>query len=245
MIRALLLAGALVGACAAPSIGPRFALPEDPETVVVRLAKSRRGADPQPVLELTAGATIRTRTGSQALDAYTIQDLLAYIVDDQGFFEIDEKALQLAIHQSNSRHGGAIAVMDAATTTITVRLHDREHSVSQYALAFSAQRFSDIDALVRLAAIERRIVRFGAAGHLGGPAGAGLFLAQANRALAQNHPGVAPLTLDDLATAGTRRDGAIVAHFRRAATATTVTIATVSWLPGAQPEVRVESNEPR
>jgi len=243
VIRALLVAGALVGACATP-YEPRFELPDDPQAVVVRLAKARREAEPQPILELTAGATMRTRTGFQATDAAQLQALLASIVEEQGFFEIDERALQLAVHQSNSRHGAAVAVMDAATTTITVRLRDREHSVSQYALAFRAQRFSDIDALVRLAAIERSIVRFGAVAHLGGAKGAERFVAAANAELARSHPDVAPLGLDDLATAGTRRDGAVVAHFRRAATPTTVTVATVVWpVAGALPEVRVQSNE--
>jgi len=243
VIRASLLLALVAAGCATASKPARFALPEDPGAIVVLLAKSRGADEPQALLELSADATLRTRNGSKAANAADLQELLAYIVDDQRFFDIDEQAIRLAVHQSNSRHGSAVVVMDAPTTHITVRLHDREHTVAQYSLAFRAQRFSDVDPLRRLAAIERRIIRFGAVAHLGGQERAEQFAAAANRALAKAHPSVAAFTLDDLSTAGTRRDGAIVAHFRRASTPTTITFATVAWPDGGEPAVQVQSNE--
>jgi len=183
------------------------------------------------------------RNGTARIDTDETQSLLHFVIEDQRFFEIDAQALKLAVHQANSRYGGAIAVMDGTTTAIEVTLKDRRHTVEQYALAFSARRYSKIAALQRLAAIERRLIHVAAIAHLGGDETAARMLRAANEQLAMVYPAVAPLTLNDLATAGTRRDGARVAHFRRAATATSVTVATVVLAEGQDPVARVQSNE--
>ncbi|MHC4954475.1 MAG: hypothetical protein ACYTGZ_11355 [Planctomycetota bacterium] len=246
MSRAAAIVFALATACSSVA-APRFDLPEDPAAEIIVLERegglAARGEQRPPLLRLQADGTLHTRGGTAQIAPDRIQDLLGYIVDDQRFFEIDSEALRLAVHQSNSRYGSAVVIMDAPTTRVDVRLRARSHSVSQYALAFTAQRHSEIDELRRLAAIEKRLIRFVAVTHLGGVEAAESMLALANNRLYLDHPTVAPLTLDSLATAGTRRDGARVAHFRRAASATSVTIATVTMPEGGGAVVQVRSNE--
>jgi len=216
---------------------PRYALPDDPTATIVDLSKNGTS-----LVRVQADGTVHLKNGSAQVDP---QALLEFIIEDQSFFEIDPQALKLRVHQANSRYGGAVAVMDATTTAIAVTLPDRSLTVEQYALAFASQRYSEIDALQRLAAVERGIIRTVSIAHLGGKDAATRMLRAANAELARAFPGVAPLTMQNLATAGTRRDGALVAHFRRAASATTVTVATVKLPPDGKPVVEVESNEAR
>jgi len=216
---------------------PRYALPDDPTATIVDLRKNGIS-----LVRVQADGSVHMKNGSTHVDS---QALLRFIIEEQRFFDIDPQALKLRVHQANSRYGGAVAVMDATTTAIEVALRDRSLTVEQHALAFSSQRYSEIDALQRLAAVERGIIRTVAIAHLGGMDSATRMLRAANAELARAFPGVAPLTMENLATAGTRRDGALVAHFRRAASATTVTAATVKLPPEGEPVVQVKSNETR
>ena len=234
----LALAGLVCVAACAGSPRPRYELPEDPTAAIVELRKGEAR-----IVRIEADGTIRLRNGTTSADPEQIQELLRFIVEDQRFFDIDQQALKLAVHQANSRYGTAIAVMDGNTTTVSVRLRDRVHAVEQYALEFSAQRYSAVPALQRLAAVERAIVRFVAIAHLGGESTALRMLRAANDELYARYPEVELLTMDDLATAGTRKDGALVAHFRRSASATTVTVATVALPEGGEPVAKVRSNE--
>jgi len=236
-LKPVIAALALLTACAgAPE--PRYELPGDPAATIIELRRNS-----ESLVRMQADGTVHWRNGTARAAPDKVQDLLAFIVEDQRFFEIDPQALKLAVHQANSRYGAAVAVMDGTTTTIEVTLRDRRHVVEQYALAFSAQRYSKVSALQRLAAIERGVIRFVAIAHLGGDKVAERMLRTANDRLRSDFPAVPPLTMDDLATAGTRRDGALVAHFRRAASATTVTVATVVLPPDGDPVAQVRSNE--
>jgi hypothetical protein len=228
---------ALLAACSGTP-DPRPEPPIKPSATVVEL---RRGSE--LLLRVHADGALRLRNGEARVAPGEVEELLRFIVEEQRFFEIDPQALRLAMHQANSRYGSAVVVVDGATTTIEVTQRGRHHAVEQYALAFSAQRYSEVAALRRLAAIEHHLIRFGAVAHLGGDAVAQRMLRAANEQLAVVFPAVAPLTLEDLATAGTRRDGALVAHFRRDASATSVTLATVVQVAGEKPTARVTSNE--
>jgi len=234
-------AGLVWIACLAACAGtpqPRYALPEEPTAAIVELRKGDT-----EIVRMETDGTIRLRNGTTSASADQIQELLRFIIEDQRFFEIDQQALKLAVHQANSRYGSAIAVMDGNTTRVAVRLRDRGHAVEQYALEFSAQRYSAVPALQRLAAVERAIVRFVAIAHLGGESTALRMLRAANDELYAQYPEVELLTMDDLATAGTRKDGALVAHFRRSASATTVTVATVVLPQTGDLIAKVRSNE--
>jgi len=200
----------LACACATPQT--RYERPA--EGPVVRLASKGERVG-KPPLDLLPDGTMRSGAGETRIDADAVQALLRFIVEDQRFLDIDGDAVRLKIHQENSQRGSALAVLHAPTSVIEVRLKDRRHAVEMHALQFEATAHPKIGALQRLARVQRRIIRVFSVALLGGEARAGELRDAASAELKKHHPGRAPFTLNDLAAAGRRPDGALVAHFRR------------------------------
>lgn len=206
----------LLAACASPP--PRFALPEEAGADVLVLdQRPKSGPRPrkEPLIRYAADGTMRTGAGEARLEPEELQDLLAYVIDEKRFFDLDTEAIRLKLHQENSRRGSALAVLRAPVSVIEVRLRDRTHRVEVHALQFQANTHPTIAALQQLAAIERKLVRSSSVALLGGTDGAARVLALANEELARRYPQRTALALTDLAGVGRRKDGARVAHFRR------------------------------
>ncbi len=87
------------------------------------------------------------------LDAAELEELVKFIVTEQKFFEHDSNALKDRIEQVPDR----AIVMDAPSTTITLRTRQKCHTVNVYALSMVARQLTSIDGLQRLHAIEQRL----------------------------------------------------------------------------------------
>jgi hypothetical protein len=209
------LAPLLLAACAASA--PRYALPGDGYVVLLESKGTRRE---QPPLVIHPDGTMTSSAGNTRIDGDELQALLRSLIEEQRFFDIDGEAIRLAIHQENSQRGSALAVLHAPTSAVELRLKDRTHRVEVHALQFEANAHPGIDPLQRLAAIQRRLIRVFSVALLGGEARAARLRDLASEELRRHHPGRAPFTLDDLAAAGRRPDGSLVAHFRRDESAT-------------------------
>jgi hypothetical protein len=203
----------LVG-CAGPS---RYELPESAPVIVL----DSKGSRSKPMV-IEPDGTMRSAAGETSIDADRLQALLRYVIEDELFFDIDSKAVKLAIHQENSRRGSALAVFNAPTSILALNLRDRAHRVEVHALQFEAKAHPDIEALQRLARIQRRLIREFSVALLGGETRARELGELASAELRASHPDRAPFELADLAAAGRRKDGSLVAHFRRDETATTL-----------------------
>jgi len=204
------LAPLLLAACAASA--PRYALPEAGPVVALESKGAHR---PQPPLVIHPDGTMASSAGETRIDPARLQELLRFIIEEQRFWDIDSEAVRLAIHQENSQRGSALAVLHAPTSVLEVRLQDRTHRVEVHALQFEANAHPGIDSLQRLAAIQRRVIQVFSIALLGGEWRVARLRDLASAELRKHHPDRAPFTLDDLAAAGRRSDGSLVAHFRR------------------------------
>jgi hypothetical protein len=206
----------LLTACAAKQT--RYELPEDGPVIVLDTKGAKRA---QPPLVIQQNGVMHSAAGETSIDPDQLQALLRFLVEEQRFLDIDSDAVRLAIHQENSQRGSALAILHAPTSILTLNLRDRTHRVEVHALQFEAKAHPKIESLQRLALIQRRIIREFSIALLGGERRAQRLCDLASEELATRHPERAPFTLTDLAAAGRRKDGSLVAHFRRDETATT------------------------
>jgi hypothetical protein len=113
----------------------------------------REKAKPGPLLSVRAGGTVRvqdifegTPDVETTISSDEIQDLLRFILVENRFFEIDEKLNDSIPYM----------ITDHRSTIIGVRLQDRAHEISVYALSFNAEEQPRSE-LTRLEAIHRRL----------------------------------------------------------------------------------------
>lgn len=223
-------------ACAAP--GPRYALPEPSGQPVVIL--SHAGAGAQPLLQFTNDGQVLTRAGKARIDDGRLQELLHFVLSTERFFDIDTDAVKLAIHQQNSQRASALAVFNAPTTIMELRLRDRTHRVEVHALEFQATTHASIPSLQRLVAIQRRLIFESGVALVGGEKELRDLAKRASKALQEKHPERAPFTTDALVGVGRRKtDGAHVVHFRREESAVVLSYAIVVVPPSGAPTVRL------
>ena len=97
-----------------------------------------------------------------------LQEILLFVLSTERFFDIDTDAVKLSIHQQNSQRGSALAVFNAPTTSLELRLRDRTHRVEVHALEFQATTHANIPSLQRLIAIQRRLIQESGIALLGG-----------------------------------------------------------------------------
>ena len=198
------------------SNGPRFELPEGEREPVIVLRENvnlpQFQGDLEPLV-LVRDGTMISAAGEARIDAERMDEILAFVVDLQRFFDIDTEAVKLAIHQANSQRASAVAVLNASTTTIEVHLRDRSHVVTVNALKFQAFHHKQIAVLQQLVAIQHRVVREFQIAILGGDDALKRVLAAATEKLAEGRT----VTLDHLVSLGRQKnDGTLVALFNPA-----------------------------
>jgi hypothetical protein len=206
-----------LGACV--SSGPNYALPKESGEPVFIL--SHGGTDTQPLLQFTNDGQVLTRAGKAQINNRRLQDLLHFVLSTERFFDIDTDAVKLAIHQQNSQRGSALAVFNAPTTIMELRLRDRTHRVEVHALEFQATSHANIPSLQRLVAIQRRLIQESGIALMGGEKKLDKLAARATKELRSKYPERAGFTTAELVGVGRRKaDGARVVHFRREESAT-------------------------
>ncbi len=166
------LSASLAGYTAAHSpvpatLGQALALPADPDAVVLRW-HSTGGMLPTvdaAVLLIQANGVfsararpgdLRRRTGQ--LSAQALQDLLVWIVEQQGFARLSGEAMLAEIRLISERSGRLFRLMDGGESSFEIGLPGLQHRVSFAALDAAFVRFPEVADLRRLHAIKQRLL---------------------------------------------------------------------------------------
>ena len=162
------LAGRTAAHSAVPAVlGQALALPAAPHAVVLRW-ESTGGLLPTEdatVLLIHANGVfsararpgdLRRRTGQ--LSAQALQDLLAWIIEAQGFARLSGEAMLAEIGLISERSGRLFRVMDGGESSFEIDLPGLQHRVSFAALDAAFSRFPEVDGLRRLHAIKQRLL---------------------------------------------------------------------------------------
>jgi hypothetical protein len=156
----------------------RHLLPADPEAIVIEWRYSGDLGEPAedtPDLVVRAGGRVtvgpRLAGGRPAEGRITprrLQDLLAFALDQNRFFEIEEPALGRKLEAARRRRGAPAAAggpvlaaqpyPDRGTTRILIAADGRRQAVEQQDLFAAARAYPKIGALGRLSAIGLRMM---------------------------------------------------------------------------------------
>jgi hypothetical protein len=153
-------------------------LPADPEAIVIEWRYSGDLSEPAkdtPDLVVRAGGRVtvgpRLAGGRPAEGRITprrLQDLLAFALDQNRFFEIDEPALGRKLEAARRRREAPVAAggpvllgqpyPDGGTTRILIAADGRRQAIEQQDLFAAARDYPKIGALGRLSAIGLRML---------------------------------------------------------------------------------------
>ncbi|MCB9892700.1 MAG: hypothetical protein H6833_13690 [Planctomycetes bacterium] len=220
-------ASLLVPVVGAQEEPPRFQLPKDPKAIVLSLdyvggfTPPRKTED--PYLRVLADGTMiappifqegEARTGK--LSADELQTLLRFVVEEQKLLAWDAEAVQRDIRKRQ-----VPMLADASSTVVFLQLKDRKVEASQYALGMYVTESSPfvkegeaIPALVRLYAVERRLMHWHAIVLGGDPERVKGLLARLNQQRSEGHAEGPAFRLEDL-TKGMFRPNGIQLYFER------------------------------
>jgi len=149
------------------------------------------------------------------IDQARLQQLLDFIAERNGFFDIDVPAIHQQIREEQHKTGRLFAIADAGESLIRVCSGEHQKEVKFYALSHAYRQFPKIPALQRLYAIERELKRTATWVRIGGDEGAQANLALVNEHLAHKYPDIEPLSLENLDAVVTGADGSVTVYFSR------------------------------
>jgi hypothetical protein len=250
----VLIVSSLGGVAAAANDRPRVTLPEARKVVLLwdyrRPDLPRSREEPQVSLLADGSLTVSDPHGSGKtltikLSAEEVQELLAFIIHDQGFFQIDSAKVQASIRAAQLQDGLVPGSGATGATLLRVQGDGREHEV----------RFSDLRSHAdctretkRLAAIEQRLGRLVHWAYAGGKTGLDAALKRANERLQKEFPDAPQLTAADLQSAVQKVNGSAHVILERRGVARdknpfSFIYASLDWAGAAEePHVTVKAN---
>ena len=205
-----------------------YALPADPKAVVLSLEygggfpiPQQKEFKPTPYLRIQADGTVITGGSSpranvveMKLTAAELQSLLRGIIAEDKLLEIKSGEIDEAIKATGER----IMVADAPTTTLTVKLADKELILRQYASRMVKSQFPQIDSLQRLVRSENRLHMLHSVALLGGNESVREMLAAVNQAIGAKSADWPTMDADCLQSAQRGPDGKLFATWERTGT---------------------------
>jgi hypothetical protein len=194
----------------------RVLLPTDPQQVVLHWESIRPElprVSETPQLIVRADGTVQAsdpygpgRPAQIQLSNKELQEVLQFIVHEQGFFGLDESRVRSQIDAERQRRGLAGRALDRLPIAIVrVSADEREQEIR----CADLQACAAGDDANRLLAIERRLERLAIWTHAGGHAGVSRALQIANDQLRRQFPEAPLLTADDLRSAKQTGDGVV------------------------------------
>jgi hypothetical protein len=145
-----------------------IALPKDSKTVVLSYDPGaggivRKGEAPYLKIQADGQVTVTsvfngTKTEAK-LTAKELDDLLRFVTVEKDFFKLTEAKLADAL-KTASANGPFIAVGGAGTSTISVEIDDKKHSVSYRAASTYAKTYPKAELLAQYAAIEKKLADY-------------------------------------------------------------------------------------
>jgi hypothetical protein len=91
------------------------------------------------------------------LSARALEDLLRFVLHEQEFFAFDPAAVKAAIRDRYQSDGDVTDPTDATTTGFRIRTAGQEHEVRWPRLARATWDFPDVERLLQLSAVDRRL----------------------------------------------------------------------------------------
>lgn len=207
-----------------PDMPADYRLPADPQVPVLTLDLSGGLRVPTPADfrrlplvsvfadgRIVCGAQVPDRPNHVGqLTPTELRELLEFVIQQQGLLQITPE--QLAAEMQGYRSNLA----DGPTSTIQLRLAERTHELSIYALRLAARELPDAPGLQALLAIEQRLRQVKQWGDLGSRAVLESALQAANEALTRELPDANPWTADHLRRIERSAEGGVNLTFSRA-----------------------------
>lgn len=201
-----------------------YTLPKDPETVILMYDEQNGFGlprqNPGAVFTLLRDGTVlmpdvfgQGRSFKGKLDEQEVQDLLRFVIGEHKFFDYDMEQVKAAMKKAESERE-IPQIADAPVQVFEVRIADREHRVSHYALGMATE-YPEIESLQQLLTIQKRLRGVMNQTRVGGRKGVERLLVAANRELKSQLPDIKPFTEDEFVGAYTRNDGVTTATFSR------------------------------
>ena len=204
---------------------PAFKLPKDPKAVVISFDWKGGFTPPRknmaPVLSILADGTLlmpdrfgMAKDVTGKITRKELQDLLRFAITENKFFKFDAAKVKEKVRKASAGRP-RIAIADAPSSVVEIKLAGKSHKASYYALGFAARQYKTVAELQQLYAIQQRLNRLMNVTRLGGKKEVAKMLVLANVHLKKKFPKAAPLTASDLQSAGVRRDGSKYVSFSR------------------------------
>jgi RNA polymerase sigma factor (sigma-70 family) len=147
------------------------------------------------------------------LSVRELGEVLRFVLHDQEFFEFDQAAVKAAIRDRYHADGNVRDSTDATTTAFHIQTADRTHEVRWSRLSKAAWDFPNVERLLQLHAVDRRLSQVFYVLLAGGPERVEAVVAKMNGLLEEFYrrcPGAPRLTAADLVHAIPSADGSQV-----------------------------------
>ena len=169
--------------------------PADPATALIELEQGGLGGHFRPRVEVLADGTVRVDGVAAAtkLARGELAELIEFVVEKQGFFKIDGKKLKRTLERRQVGYCGT----GLTIARLTADIDGKRATVTQTLLESMATVHPDIEDLIRLRDITRRLQLEARLAQSEGRAKVEGWLTRANRKLKQKHPKVPPLAIAD------------------------------------------------
>jgi len=203
-----------------------FALPADPSTIVLSLEyggglpmPQQKEFKPTPYVRIqadgkviTGGSSARATVAEMQLTQAELQQLLSSIIAEDKLLEIRQGEIDEAIKATGER----IMVADAPTTTLTVKLADKEVRLRQYASRMVKSQFPQVESLQRFVRSENRLQHLHSVALLGGNDAMREILAAVNEAIGAKSADLPTMDPDCLQSVQRDPAGKLFATWERA-----------------------------
>jgi hypothetical protein len=233
-----------------------YALPADPKAVVLSLEygggfpmPQQKDFKPTPFVRIqadgtliTGGASPRAIVTEMKLTGTELQSLLQGIIAEDKLLEIKPGEIDEAIKATGER----IMVADAPTTTLNVKLADKEFQLRQYASRMVKSQFPQVEALQRFVRSENRLHKLHAIALLGGSKSVREMLAAVNEAIGAKSADWPTMDLDCLQSAQRESNGKLFATWERTGTIAGQAKRLTVWVEvDERGQRKIEFGEPR
>lgn len=143
---------------------------------------------------ITGGSSPKAPIVELQLSPNELQELLREIIETDRLLEIKPGEIDKAIKETGQR----IMIADAPTTTLTVRLADREVQLRQYASRMIRRQYLEVESLQRFVSSENRLKRLQGMALLGGRTAMLELLAAVNEAVGAKSAELPPMDPESL-----------------------------------------------
>jgi hypothetical protein len=201
-----------------------YRLPMEPKAVVISYDEQNGFLGPRqneaPLLSILADGTVQMPDSfgtSHDVDGKIskdeLQSLLRFVIEENKFFDYDSEKVKAKMEEAQKQRE-ILQMVDAPESVFEIRIADKKHSVRHYGIDF-ANEYKEVDELLHLHAIHRRLNKLMGETRVGGKTGIEKLLKLANEKLDKQHPGTKRLTAENFGGAHITQTGITYVIFSR------------------------------